>query len=897
MTTANPYTSGEHHGLAYPGPAAPGGAAPAGVIEPPYCSYDYMRQNGMYHHQFPPQQQHHQPFDPYNHRSAYRDTSMKQEPHDDGYETSGDLEIRAQGDGQKLYNAMQASLNIKQEPTHDPYSFVDEEVAAASQNRGPPVPGLPVPMPKKRGRKKKLKPGEEGMTEEEEPALKKKIKEEKTVKERKKHDRFNGMPEEEVSKRTLPDHLTENLDIIIIGINPGLFAAYKGHHYAGPGNHFWKCLYLSGLTPEPMTSDDDYKLMQYGVGFTNMVARATKGSADLTRKEIKEGCQILLEKVKKYKPKIAVFNGKLIYEVFSGKKDFPFGRQAEFVEGTSTYMWVMPSSSARCAQLPRAADKVPFYAALKKFRDYLNGIISELDDSEVVFNDPKLRNITENGETKEDCKEGFQGYGRLPNNGDLTDLSNAKKGEGGEVVKKKRGRPKKIKGEDGAEAPPPKPRPPKPPASSVNGDTPKKKRGRPKKVKDGEQVAPPPPQQQPPQQMQQHNGMVVPMNNCFSPPPNTFHPNQFNQYNQPQNMYQQQQQPQQQQHSPNSAQYQHQSPPLAHRYNSQSPRPSSQQPFTHSDLSSEISAAISSEHNLGSPPPTSPSLGPPDFEPPTSMPEENKEVTEAPGVNTVPFSSPTPPSSNSASQDLQTQLPQQQQGQQQPQQQYPGQYPCSGVVNTPASTPQDVASKSLSGLESLVDQIPSITDNPNPDTPSSVGGGGGAFEPVGGYDEGGTPYASYPAAYPAYSAAASTNYNSFSVSSLANSSAASGGGSTAAPDLNSPFSVSSLASNYNPHHHPGANSQGYPNLMGGHMMGNQGMFGAPPMPYPYGQYPTAASGYPYSPSTIHMPSPNYPYPYNNNPYHHHQPPASGYLQNHMLDRIKQDRMDIGFGGF
>lgn len=90
------------------------------------------------------------------------------------------------------------------------------------------------------------------------------------------------MPEEEVSKRTLPDHLTENLDIIIvsipyylecgpyfifsiflqIGINPGLFAAYKGHHYAGPGNHFWKCLYLSGLTPQQMSADEDYKLLQ-----------------------------------------------------------------------------------------------------------------------------------------------------------------------------------------------------------------------------------------------------------------------------------------------------------------------------------------------------------------------------------------------------------------------------------------------------------------------------------------------------------------------------------------------------------------------------------------------------------------------------------------------------------
>lgn len=124
--------------------------------------------------------------------------------------------------------------------------------------------------------------------------------------------------------------------ILQIGINPGLFAAYKGHHYAGPGNHFWKCLYLSGLTPQQMSADEDYKLLQVGIGFTNMVQRATKGSADLTRKEIKEGSQILLEKLRKFKPKIAVFNGKLIFEVFSGKKDFKFGRQPDVVEGTNT---------------------------------------------------------------------------------------------------------------------------------------------------------------------------------------------------------------------------------------------------------------------------------------------------------------------------------------------------------------------------------------------------------------------------------------------------------------------------------------------------------------------------------------------------------------------------------
>lgn len=85
-----------------------------------------------------------------------------------------------------------------------------------------------------------------------------------------------------------------------------------------------------------MTAEEDYKLLEWGIGFTNMVQRPTKGSADLTRKEIKDGSSVLLEKIKRFRPKIAVFNGKLIFEVFSGKKDFNFGKQQELIEGTNT---------------------------------------------------------------------------------------------------------------------------------------------------------------------------------------------------------------------------------------------------------------------------------------------------------------------------------------------------------------------------------------------------------------------------------------------------------------------------------------------------------------------------------------------------------------------------------
>ena len=69
-----------------------------------------------------------------------------------------------------------------------------------------------------------------------------------------------------------------------------------------------------------------------------------------------------------------------------------FGRQPEPLNEGSTWLWVMPSSSARCAQLPRAVDKVPFFEALRKFRDYLTGKLAKIEDSEVVFANVSLRN-------------------------------------------------------------------------------------------------------------------------------------------------------------------------------------------------------------------------------------------------------------------------------------------------------------------------------------------------------------------------------------------------------------------------------------------------------------------------------------------------------------------------
>ncbi|KAL2715352.1 hypothetical protein V1478_015050 [Vespula squamosa] len=216
--------------------------------------------------------------------------------------------------------------------------------------------------------------------------LKKRAASDLIEKSKKKIDRFDGLTVEEVQKYTLPDYLKENLDIVFVGINPSLMAAHRGKYYAGPGNHFYKLLYESGLTPKCITFEEDHKLLQYGIGLTNIVTRPTRSSADLKRIEIKEGAKIVEEKLRLFKPKIAIFNGKCIYEVYANKNSkspFHFGLQSELIGDTA--VWVVPSSSARCANFPRMIDKLHFYSALKKYLKFLKGEIEEVDIKEFFF--------------------------------------------------------------------------------------------------------------------------------------------------------------------------------------------------------------------------------------------------------------------------------------------------------------------------------------------------------------------------------------------------------------------------------------------------------------------------------------------------------------------------------
>src|SRR5436190_21334088 len=112
---------------------------------------------------------------------------------------------------------------------------------------------------------------------------------------------------------SLPDLVAEGLDILFVGINPGLTSARVGHYYAGPGNLFWKCLYGSGLTPVLLRPEEDRRVLDFGIGITDCVKRPSQAAAEVRRSEFRAGALELVRKIERYRPRIVCFNGLMGY--------------------------------------------------------------------------------------------------------------------------------------------------------------------------------------------------------------------------------------------------------------------------------------------------------------------------------------------------------------------------------------------------------------------------------------------------------------------------------------------------------------------------------------------------------------------------------------------------------
>jgi double-stranded uracil-DNA glycosylase len=137
--------------------------------------------------------------------------------------------------------------------------------------------------------------------------------------------------------KTLPDYLRKGMKLVIVGCNPSESSVRAGHYYAGRGNLFWPTLYESGVVPEPFDYPDDRRVIEFGIGLTDLVKRPTKALEELKREDFAEGRIVLAQKLVEYLPRVIAFNGKLTYEQFAQRK-CRYGVQKELLYGAQVYV-------------------------------------------------------------------------------------------------------------------------------------------------------------------------------------------------------------------------------------------------------------------------------------------------------------------------------------------------------------------------------------------------------------------------------------------------------------------------------------------------------------------------------------------------------------------------------
>ena len=173
---------------------------------------------------------------------------------------------------------------------------------------------------------------------------------------------MNGFTDKIRDARSVRDIIATGLDVLFCGINPGLYSAATGVHFARPGNRFWPALHAAGFTPRRFEPTENRRLLELGYGLTNLVNRATAAAAELSPDELVAGGRKLAAKVRRYRPRAVAFVGLGAYRTAFGRPKATLGRQPEALAGAE--VWVLPSPSGLNAnhQLP---DLVKLFRALR----------------------------------------------------------------------------------------------------------------------------------------------------------------------------------------------------------------------------------------------------------------------------------------------------------------------------------------------------------------------------------------------------------------------------------------------------------------------------------------------------------------------------------------------------
>jgi double-stranded uracil-DNA glycosylase len=171
---------------------------------------------------------------------------------------------------------------------------------------------------------------------------------------------------------TIPDVLPApgaDFRVLFCGINPGLYSAATGWHFARPGNRFWPALELSGFTPRRLAPREQDLLRGYGLGITNLVPRATAQASELAGAELKAGAERLAVLVHEHRPRIVAIAGVTAYRTAFGHRHATVGPQPDPLADAQAWIvpnpsglnahWSLDAIAAQFAALRAAADQPP----------------------------------------------------------------------------------------------------------------------------------------------------------------------------------------------------------------------------------------------------------------------------------------------------------------------------------------------------------------------------------------------------------------------------------------------------------------------------------------------------------------------------------------------------------
>ena len=172
----------------------------------------------------------------------------------------------------------------------------------------------------------------------------------------------------------LPDRLRPGLDIVSIGINPSILSAQLGFNFARPGNRFWPTLNAAHLLPielKPGIAAVEAMVREHGIGFTDVVPRATARADELSDEEFRRGARALKRKLMRYRPMIAWFHGTSAFQKYLEhaeglKRKVSPGLQPERIGETCVFVTPNPSGANPAAN-PKLL--LPWYVEVRKLRD------------------------------------------------------------------------------------------------------------------------------------------------------------------------------------------------------------------------------------------------------------------------------------------------------------------------------------------------------------------------------------------------------------------------------------------------------------------------------------------------------------------------------------------------